>query len=168
MKIFILFFICFSINAAVFDCYITNPAPSTLIGEINEYKVSNKSYVECQQWFNENNIDGSFRCEGPCEMGSEDKTSHYEKIAELQQLKKDRNFGQVLYDKIVLRNKEKNLTVNQRKQIRTSFDEIRKDLQDGDICVARNNISAITPNAIVTSDDISYVLQLISEYKECP
>lgn len=81
---------------------------------------------------------------------------------------KEMSFGKTLYAKIMLLNKSKGLSKVQRKQLRKDLNEIRDDLFDGDICGAKEEISALNPNEVtITTLDLTKVLSLIANYKTC-
>jgi hypothetical protein len=79
----------------------------------------------------------------------------------------DMDLGKKLYAQIMLHNKKKGSSKAQRKQMRKDFKDIRDDFFDGDICSAKDGVSAITPGVLITQDDIDSIIALINSAKTC-
>lgn len=98
-----------------------------------------------------------------------DKAAKAAQEAALDSQFKDMDFGKELYAKVMLLNKSKGLSKAQRKQLRKDLKDIRDDLADGDICSAREDISALVADGtLIREEDKTAVLALIDANKTCP
>jgi len=81
---------------------------------------------------------------------------------------KDMEFGRRIYAIVQLSNKQKGLSIGQRRTLRANLSSIRDDLIDGNICDAKADISAISPDGtLITQSDIDSVTNEINGYKSC-
>lgn len=99
----------------------------------------------------------------------EDVTAQISAQESVIQLRKDINFGQSLYEKItIMINAKPGMNKATRRATRSSFSDITLDLKAGQLCDAKEDISAIVPGSVVTQADKDLIISLISNYKTCP
>lgn len=74
-------------------------------------------------------------------------------------------FGTELYAKIKVSNINSQLTAGQRLQMRRTFSEIKEDLLNGDLEIARTKIYKIAPDGVIVTTKIKdYVLNEINTF----
>jgi len=73
-------------------------------------------------------------------------------LAVKEKVLKDMDFGKNLYAEIRVLNISKSLTKQQKKDMKILFKNIRDFIYDGDICSAREEIAAITPDGVLVKD----------------
>ncbi len=81
---------------------------------------------------------------------------------------KDMDFGRKLYAIVKVSSDVKGLSKGLRKQLKTDLKEIKEDLLDGDICMAKDGVIALTANGTtILQSDIDDIIARIDTYKSC-
>jgi len=76
--------------------------------------------------------------------------------------------GKRIYALVKISSDMKGLTKGQRKQLKTDLAKIKVDLLDGDLCIARDGIAALTANGTtILQSDIDNSLAAIDAIKTC-
>jgi len=184
VKLLLIFLISFNLNASTLVS-ITNSEGQQMSKDfdtdqeadayISTHSV-NGSWGRPQEWrsiecagFLQTRLDIMSQTEWECPQEftatkSDTTASTAAKVA-LEVIVNDMGFGKSLYAKIRLMNAGKSKAV--RDAMRVSLSPIRDALLDGDICSARTDIAAITPDANITAQNLTDVLALIDAYKTC-
>ena len=144
MKFLVLaLFLFFNLKAfAQYDCRVLNPDTSG--DEFNAYRIYNKTIEQCQSWFSEKAT--SFKCEGTCLWGYEDKSADYLEEAQKRQIDKDRVKGQAVLTHVVWLNDQRNATDGIKIQFLADpeVQQAKALLEVGRIDLARSVVNAST------------------------
>lgn len=98
------------------------------------------------------------------QVESDDVSKKAEKDA-VQKVMKDQQFGKVLVATLVARNKAKNLTSKQKKDLAVAYQTVQQLLLAGSLKAAKDEVSASTPDGtLVTQADKDALLAALTAY----